>query len=428
MSTDAILDRLTALHPKIIDLSLGRIERLLAALGNPHEKLPPVVHVAGTNGKGSVIATLRAILEAAGYKAHVYTSPHLVRFNERIRLAGDLISDDALNAALEECEAANAGEPITFFEITTAAAFLAFSRTPADIVLLETGLGGRLDATNVIAKPTLTVLTSVSLDHHQYLGGRLKDVMGEKAGILKTGVPCVVASQQRESLKILKPTAKKVGAPLILEGEDFFARTDKDGMVFERADDGGGMVLPAPALVGTHQIRNAGLAIACAERLDGFNIPGSALAKGLRTVDWPGRLQHLTQGPLVDMLPDGWELWLDGGHNVGAAKVITAQTRAWRDKPTYLVFGMLDGKDPEAYLKALKGRVKAMRTVTIPDQASAMTANQLAGIAENFVLETSPSDSIDYAVRGLGVSSPGPARILIAGSLYLAGHVLAENG
>lgn len=427
MSTDAILDRLSTLHPKIIDLSLGRIQRLLGALGNPEKTLPPVVHVAGTNGKGSVLAYLRAFLEAAGYTVHVYTSPHLVKFNERIRVAGEIISDDALNGALEECETANAGEPITFFEITTAAAFLAFSRTPADIVLLETGLGGRLDATNVIDAPALTVLTSVSLDHSQYLGDGLKDIMGEKAGILKQGVPCVVASQQRESTKILKPTAEKAGAPLVMEGEDFFARTDKNGMAFE-AKGGEVLVLPAPALTGAHQIRNAGLAIACAQQLTQFDLPPEALAKGLRTVVWPGRMQHLHEGPLVEFLPEGWELWLDGGHNVGAAKTITAQARAWRDKPLYLVLGMLNGKDPTGYLKALKGRVKVMRCVTIPDQPSSLSANQLAILAETLVVDTAPSDSLSLAVKGLAQGHPGPGRILIAGSLYLAGHVLAENG
>lgn len=425
MKSDTILARLTALHPKIIDLSLDRIERLLAALGNPERNLPPVVHVAGTNGKGSVIAYLRSFLEAAGYKVHAYTSPHLVRFNERIRVAGELIADDDLAAVLSECEAANGGEPITFFEVTTAAALLAFSRTPADVVLLETGLGGRLDATNVIEKPALTVLTSVSLDHHQYLGDSLKDIMGEKAGILKPGVPCVVASQQRESMKILKPRAKALDVPLVLEGEDFFARTRPDGMVFEGVS--GPVALPAPALVGAHQVRNAGVALACIEQLKDFSVPEAALGQGLRTVTWPARLQRLSHGPLADLLPDGWELWLDGGHNVGAAKTLSQQARAWRDKPLYLVLGMLDGKDPVGYLKALKGRVKVLRCIDIPDQPSAVGANQLAAMAETLIVDVAPSDSLHYAVKGLSVTQPGPARILIAGSLYLAGHVLAEN-
>lgn len=426
MSPDAILERLGALHPKIIDLSLGRVERLLAALGNPQENLPPVIHVAGTNGKGSVIAYLRAMLEAAGYKVHAYTSPHLVRFVERIRVAGDVIAEDDLSAILEECEAANAGAPITFFEITTAAALLAFSRTPADIVLLETGLGGRLDATNVIAKPALTVLTSVSLDHSDYLGDTLKEIMGEKAGILKPGVPCVVASQQRESLKVLKPLAEKVGAPLVREGEDFFARTDKAGMVFDH--HGEAVALPAPALLGTHQIRNAGLALACLEALAGFDVADAARAKGLQSVDWPARLQRLTQGPLLDGLPDGVEVWLDGGHNIGAAKVIAQQIRAWKDKPTVLVLGMLENKDPVAYVKALKGRVATLRAVAIPGQASSLSANALAALVEPYVLDTAPADDLAFAVKGLGATAEGPVRILIAGSLYLAGHVLGENG
>lgn len=426
VKSDAILERLTALHPKVIDLSLDRVERLLAALGNPHEKLPPVVHVAGTNGKGSVVAYLRAFLEAAGYRVHVYTSPHLVHFNERIRVAGTLIEDDALAALLEECETANAGQPITFFEITTAAAFLAFARTPADVVLLETGLGGRLDATNVIAKPLLTVITSVSEDHHQYLGETLTEIMGEKAGILKAGVPCVVASQERASMKALLPKANALGAPLVREGEDFFARTSPGGMIYE--GQAGAIALPSPALAGGHQIRNAGLALACVERMSGFDVSTDALAAGLRAVEWPARLQQLTRGPLVDMLPDGWELWLDGGHNTGAAKVISAQARVWRDKPLYLVFGLLDTKDPSAYLKALKGRARMVRTVTIPDQPAALSANRLAAVAESIVLDAAPSESVAYAVKGLTVTAPGPARILIAGSLYLAGSVLAENG
>lgn len=426
MKSDAILERLTALHPKVIDLSLDRVRRLLAALGNPHESLAPVIHVAGTNGKGSVIAYLRAFLEAAGYRVHAYTSPHLVRFNERIRVAGALIEDDALAALLAECETANAGQPITFFEITTAAAFLAFARTPADVVLLETGLGGRLDATNVIANPLLTAITSVSEDHHQYLGETLGEIMGEKAGILKAGVPCVVASQERASMKVLTPKAKALRAALIREGEDFFARTGPEGMIYEGRS--GAVALPAPALTGGHQIRNAGLALACVENLRGFDVPHDALAAGLRAVEWPARLQRLTRGPLADVLPDGWELWLDGGHNAGAAKVISAQARVWRDKPLYLVFGLLDTKDPSAYLKALKGRARIVRTVTIPGQPAALSANRLAAVAETIVLDAAPSESVYYALKGLTVTAPGPARILIAGSLYLAGSVLAENG
>ena len=414
------------LHPKRIDLTLGRIETLLQRLGSPEKKLPPVVHVAGTNGKGSVIAFLRAMCEAAGYRAHVYTSPHLVRFNERIRLAGQLISDADLAAALEECEQANSGDAITFFEITTAAAFLAFSRVPADVLLLETGLGGRLDATNVIERPLLTVLTPVSLDHQEFLGHTLEAVLGEKAGILKQGVPCVFASQERKAPRLLAKKAEELSVPLIREGKDWHVRKQGNVMIFKDAD--GERVFPLPRLTGAHQVRNAGLAIACLGSMKEFVVPDGAISLGLKSVDWPARMQRLGKGPLVDALPQDWELWLDGGHNPAAAKTIAAQFRHWRDKPLHLIFGMLNTKDPVKFLQPLEGKVKSVRTVAIPGEENALSAEALAATARDLRLEGSPCETVAAALAAITSEDPTPARVLIAGSLYLAGHVLAENG
>jgi dihydrofolate synthase/folylpolyglutamate synthase len=415
------------LHPKRIDLSLGRIETLLARLGNPEQNLPPVVHVAGTNGKGSVIAFLRAMVEAAGYRAHVYTSPHLVRFNERIRLAGKLISDDHLAAALEECEALNAGDAITFFEITTAAAYLAFSRTPADVLLLETGLGGRLDATNVIARPLLTVLTPVSLDHKEFLGDTLEKVLAEKAGILKPGVPCVFASQERKAPRLLAKKADELNVPLIAEGKDWHVRKQGgEGFIFK--DGSGERTFPLPRLVGAHQVRNAGLAIACLRCMTDFDVPDAAIALGLNSVDWPGRLQLLGKGPLVDGLPEGWEVWLDGGHNAASAKTIAAQFRHWREKPLHLIFGMINSKDPVKFLQPLEGKVKSIRTLAIPGQENALSAQALADAARGLRLEAEPSVSVEAALGAITAPQNAPGRVLITGSLYLAGHVLAANG
>jgi len=426
-----------SLHPKVIDLSLERVVSLLGRLGNPHLHLPPVVHVAGTNGKGSTIAFLRAMLEASGYRAHVYTSPHLVHFNERIRVAGQLIRDDALSALLEECETANVGDDITFFEITTAAAFLAFSRTPADIVLLETGLGGRLDATNVIDKPALTVISPVSIDHQQFLGDTLEEIAGEKAGILKSGVPCILAKQERKADKAIAARAKEVSAPLLREGKDWFVRMAGEDMVFECSFDGANgsaktRRLPLPSLSGIHQQRNAALALAALEMLPGIEVPDSAAALGLKSADWPARMQHLKHGPLIDLLPEGWELWLDGGHNAAAAKTIAKQTRQWRDKPLHLVFGMLNSKDPQDYLKALEARIGLFRGVAIPGEDNSLSAQQVCKAAITWRMDAAPSTDVAEAVTdivaGSEKSGGPPARILIAGSLYLAGTVLQANG
>ncbi|MBF0269403.1 MAG: bifunctional folylpolyglutamate synthase/dihydrofolate synthase [Alphaproteobacteria bacterium] len=421
-----LLARLKSLHPQEIDLDLSRVQRLLTALGNPEKKLPPVVHVAGTNGKGSVVAYLRAILEAAGYRVHVYTSPHLVRFNERIRLAGSLIDDGYLRDVLARVEAANAGQPITFFEATTAAAFLAFSETPADIVLLETGLGGRLDATNVIERPLLTVITPIAMDHMDYLGDTLAAIAAEKAGIMKYGVGCVLAKQERASMKVLEARSLSFGVPLWIEGKEWFLRTHPEGVVFQgRAGAIGPMA--APALEGTFQLHNAGLALAAAERLEGFHIPPAAMALGLKTVDWPARLQHLKTGKLAGLLPAGWELWLDGGHNPHAAKAIALQARDWKDRPLHLIFGMLKRKDATGYIKPLAARAERMIAVPIEGEDFIAPDEIVAAAKAQGLLYAEAGESIETALSKLAAYTATPSRVLICGSLYLAGQALERN-
>jgi len=401
------------------------VHTLLSRVGYPHHNLPPVIHVAGTNGKGSVIAFLRAMLEAAGHRVHVFTSPHLVRFNERVRLAGELISEDDLLAVLEECETANAGDSITFFEITTVAAFLAFARTPADVLLLETGLGGRLDATNVIERPALNVITSISRDHEQYLGSDLAGIAREKAGIMRPDVPCLTASQERKVARVLVQAAKEAGTPLVEEGKAWNVQIRGERLSYRAGEVE--RDLPLPRLVGKHQARNAGLAVACLDHLPGFEVPDAAIALGLRSADWPARLQHLMGGRLVELLPPGWQLWLDGGHNAAAAKIIATQARQWRDMPLHLVFGMFNTKDPAAFLKPLAGRLGALRTVTIPGEPSALPGEQLAHIARGLLFEAEPAGTVAAALEDIAAATDGPARVLIGGSLYLAGDVLRRN-
>ncbi len=428
--TESLLQRLWGLHPKSIDLSLERIERLLAALGNPESRLSPVVHVAGTNGKGSVIAFLRAFLEAAGYRVHVYTSPHLVRVNERYRIAGRLIGDEELIALLEECEAANDGAPITFFEITTAAAFLAFSRVLADIVLIETGLGGRLDATNMVARPLLTVITPVSVDHVQFLGETLPEIAREKAGILKPGVPAVIGPQPSQAAEAIAARAEEIGASLIRFGADWHVEAARDGMIWQGA--GETLELPKPGLAGAHQVENAGLAIACRAKLSGFEVGPAALRQGLVTVDWPGRLQRVARGPLLDALPNpggrGWELWLDGGHNPAAGHALAEVARGWCDRPLYLVFGILASKDGVGFLKPLAPFAASVRTIAIPGEQASVSAEEAAATARKAGLPAEPAANIAEAVAATVKDSPAPGRVLICGSLFLAGKVLAENG
>ena len=424
-ASERVLTRLAQLHPKKIDLSLGRIERLLAALGNPHERLPPVIHVAGTKGKGSTVATMRACLEAAGYRVHAYTSPHLVRFHERIRLAGELIDEAALVAVLEECERANKGEPITFFEITNAAAFLAFARVPADVVLLEVGVGGRLDSTNVVRRPAVTAITPVSLDHQAFLGDTVAAIAGEKAGILKPGVVGVIAPQTEEAEQVIEARAAAIGAPLYRAGREWRCAGAASGMRYEgvrwRLD------LPAPSLLGAHQIVNAGTAIACLERLAGFDLPATAIAEGLRHIDWPARLQRLTRGPLIDMLPPGWELWLDGGHNPAAGEALGAFVAGWRDRPLDLVVGMLNTKDAAGFLAPLAPHARSLRGVTIPGEDNPLSAEAIVAAAQSVGIDAAPAESVADALGEI-VRRREPARVLICGSLHLGGGVLAENG
>ncbi len=417
------------LHPKIIDLSLGRVEALLEKLGNPQNFLPPVVHVAGTNAKGSVIAYMRAILEAGGYGVHVHTSPHLVRFNERIRLAGTLISETSLSELLEGCEQVNGGEPITFFEITTCAALVAFASEPADVVLLETGLGGRLDATNVIKQPAVTVITPISLDHQQFLGDTLTDIGREKAGIMKRGTPCVVARQPREAMASIEARAHDLGVALYRQDEDWSVHQDGAELVYENPK--GQRRLPLPNLIGPHQVGNAGIALAALDRLLPCPTSQKAQAQGLVSADWPGRMQRLKQGPLLDLLEDGWELWVDGGHNEAAAEAIAGQARKWReeapDMPLHGILGMLNSKDPKAFLQPLASQFTALRCVTIPGEDAALEASELCDTAKAFSLPAASSPSVDRAVGELVANSTGAGRILICGSLYLAGSVLTAN-
>jgi dihydrofolate synthase / folylpolyglutamate synthase len=415
-SSDLILARLHLLHPKVIDLSLGRILGLLAALDHPERRLPPVVHIAGTNGKGSVLAMLDAILAAAGRRVQRYVSPHLVRFNERILLGGTPIDEPELAAVLDRAEAANGGAPITFFEITTAAAMLAFAERPADHLLLETGLGGRLDATNVVDRPQLTALTPVSMDHESYLGPRLEDIAFEKAGILKPGVPCLLGPQRPEALAVIEARAGALDVPLIRHGRDFAAQ-EEDGRL--RLEDGEvSLSLPLPALAGRHQIDNAALALALARRL-GVDDPAS-LAAGLQTVRWPARLQRLGRGPLVEALPEGSELWLDGGHNPGAGEALARSLAP----PLDLVVGMLATKDARGFLAPLAPLTRSLTAVPVPDEAASQDPAVLVEAARDLGIEARAAKDVGNAIDTLR----SPVRVLICGSLYLAGHVLRDNG
>jgi dihydrofolate synthase/folylpolyglutamate synthase len=431
---DAALAGLGRLHPKSIDLSLGRIEDRLKALGNPEQRLPPVFHVAGTNGKGSTIAFLRAFLEAAGYRCHVYTSPHLVRFNERIRLAGRLIDDDMLLSLIREVEAAGVvdgvEQPITHFEITTAIAFLAFARVPADACLIEVGLGGRYDATNLFAKPHVTAVTRISRDHRQFFGDVLTDIAGEKAGIFKRGVPAIVAAQADDGVRErLVREAETVGAKLSLHGRDW--EVSPSGAGFYYRSSLRALELPPPALVGRHQFMNAGTALTMLDAAGGFDVDETAVRRGLAAVEWPGRLQRLTKGPLPAMLPPGWELWLDGAHNDSGGESLGIQAAEWRagtsSLPLDLVFGVRAEKQPADVLGPLAPFAARLQAVTIPGDSAALCAEDAAEAARRAgIADTVPAASPGDAVRAL-VSAAGPRRILICGSLYLAGTILAEN-
>lgn len=431
-TSDKLLADLKLLHPKLIDLSLGRVERLLAKLGNPHLKLPPVVHIAGTNGKGSITAYLKAMLEAAGHAVHVYTSPHLVRFHERIVIArpgqtAEPIGEDQLIDVLTRTQKLNDGDDITQFEITTAAAFLAFAENPADVLLLEVGLGGRLDATNVVPNPHLGIITPISMDHADKLGDRLSLIAAEKAGILKPGMKTVVAQQDDEAMVVIANTAEKVGAELVVWGQDFDAYEQAGRLVVQRREQL--LDLPLPGLIGPHQIANAGTAVAAALELDGFNINEAAIERGLQSVRWPARMQRLTSGPLTDLLKPGSELWLDGGHNPAAGAAL-AQTMADLEerapRPLHLIVGMLGLKDAEGFLRHFRGLARHVITVPIPGaHEQPFTPDALAEAAHKAGLPSEPASGVEEALQRCDSHFPGPKRVLICGSLYLAGHVLA---
>ena len=431
---DSIVARLTSLHPKRIDLSLDRVQRLLAALDHPERKLPPVIHVAGTNGKGSTIAFLRAILESAGKRVHTYTSPHLVRFNERFRLAaageGKLVSDEDLAAAMEECERANAGAPITVFEITTATGLLLFARNPADVVLLEVGLGGRLDATNVIDHPLATVITRISIDHIDFLGDSLAKIAAEKAGILKPGSPAIVAAQDRDALAVIERQAARIGAPLKVAGEDWTATEERGRLVYQ--DEAGLLDLPAPRLYGRHQFENAGLAIAALRTIEQFRLTPAAYDAGISKAEWPARLQRLGHGQLVQLAPAGSELWLDGGHNPDGGRAIAAALADLEERvsrPLVLIVGMLASKDCEGFLRNFAGLARRVIAVPVPGAEKGLTAETVADAARAIGLSATSRDNLSDAfdaARKLDLDPP--PRILITGSLYLAGEALRENG
>ena len=415
----AILARLQTLYPQLIDLSLGRIQRLLATLGDPQLGLPPVIHVAGTNGKGSTCAFLRAIGEAAGWRVHVATSPHLVRLNERFRVAGALVTDMALTATLAEIEHVNAGAPITVFEVLTAAAYLLFARHPADLCVIEVGLGGRFDATNVIPAPACCAITSLSLDHQEFLGTSLDRIAWEKAGIIKAGRPVVTGHQPGEAAHMLAQEAARVGAPLLARGKAWEIRAQGDGLHYQ--DQGGSLDLPAPRLDGVHQVENAGIAVA-ALRASGLNPPQTAYA-GIEAARWPARLQRL-HGRLAARLPPGFALWLDGGHNAAAGEMLAAHLRAhWTDQPVYLLVGMKQGKDAAGFTAALLAEATAIWAVREPGQHLALDVAQI--IAASLGAARAGPD-IAGALEQVAHAAPG--RVLICGSLYLAGEALKLDG
>ena len=421
---EAVIERLHGLYPRLIDLSLERLERLLGELGHPERALPPVLHVAGTNGKGSTCAFLRAIGEAAGMRVHVATSPHLVRFNERIRLAGTLVTDSQLLEVLDEIERVNAGQPITVFEVLMAATFVLFARVPAELVVLEVGLGGRFDATNVVARPAACAIASISMDHREMLGDTLGAIAFEKAGIIKPGVPVATGAQPAEAFEAIAARAAEVGAPLLARGRDWEVEPTTDGFTFR--DAGGVLHLPKPALLGAHQLDNAGIAVA-AVRASGLGISDDAVARGIATATWPARMQRLT-GKLAAQVPAGWELWLDGGHNPGGGMAIAEQLRgAWADKPVHLVVGMKKAKDTREFLAPLVPLAASAWAVSEPGQYSALPVEAIVAASDGKVR---PGPTVEAALRTLRASnhSGRPARVLICGSLYLAGEVLKADG
>jgi dihydrofolate synthase / folylpolyglutamate synthase len=429
-----LIARLSMLHPRQIDLSLDRMQRLLDRLDHPERKLPPVIHVAGTNGKGSTIAYLRAILEASGQRVHVFTSPYLVRINECYRLGkpggGVLVGDDELRETLERCERANAGEPITIFEIETAAAFCLFAHHPADVVLLEVGLGGRLDATNVIEAPLASVIAPVSMDHMEFLGDTLAQIAGEKAAIIKRKVPVICAEQSPEAMAVIETQARRQHAPLHAAGQQWHVNVERGRLVYQ--DDRGLMDLAAPKLFGRHQFDNAGLAIATLRALDAFRIGIASFEAGIVNAEWPARMQRLTAGALIDLAPAGSEVWLDGGHNAEGGRVAAAALGDLEERvsrPLVVIAGMMANKDANAFLANFAGLTRHIIAVPIPGRDNAMPPDRLADAARAAGMRVETSSGIEAALQSLArLAYEVSPRILITGSLYLAGPALAANG
>ena len=421
LGSDAVLERMMTLHPKIIDLTMQRVERLLAALGHPERALPPVIHIAGTNGKGSTQAMIRAGLEAGGSLVHAYTSPHLARFHERIRLAGELISEEALTALLDECVKANGPDEITFFEITTCAAFLAFARVKADYTLLEVGLGGRLDATNVVDHPILTVITPVSIDHQQYLGDTLPEIAGEKAGIIKRLVPVVVGPQEPEGMDVIEARALRLGAPVLAYGQQWSVSEERGRLIYQ--DENGLLDLPLPNLPGPFQIFNAGAAIAA---LRALGKDQAACEAAVTSAFWPARMQRLRFGPLVEAAPEV-ELWLDGGHNPAGGAAVAETLARMPARETHLICGMLNTKDVRGYMRPLAPHVTRLHAVSIPGEKNTLPAEATCEAATAVGIKAVTAASVAAALAQIVADCP-TARVLICGSLYLAGGVLRENG
>lgn len=418
--SDVILERMMALHPKVMDLVLDRVWKLLDAMGNPQGQLPPVIHIAGTNGKGSTQAMIRAGLEQGGARVHAYTSPHLARFHERIRVAGDLISEDALTEVLDRCYRANGGDPITYFEITTVAALVAFAEAEADYTLLEVGLGGRLDATNVVDEPALAMITPVDLDHQKFLGDTLTQIAGEKAGIIKRGMPCVVGPQHDAAMEVIERRAAALGAPLLAYGQHWHVSKEHGRLIYQ--DETGLLDLPMPNLLGDHQVMNAGAAIAALRALGKDEAACEAAVTGAY---WPARMERLTTGPLVDLAAPA-ELWLDGGHNPAAGRALAQTLRQQPKRTTHLICGMLNTKDIGGYLAPLADVSDSLIAVSIPDEINTIPAEDTAAEAEKVGLHTTTAPDVAAAIHQITAQTPH-ARILICGSLYLAGHVMREN-
>ncbi|MCF6113753.1 bifunctional folylpolyglutamate synthase/dihydrofolate synthase [Mesorhizobium muleiense] len=434
LAADREIESLMSLHPKGFDLSLDRISRLLERLGNPQDHLPPVIHIAGTNGKGSCAAFSRALLEAAGHRVHVHTSPHLVNWHERYRLAADgggrLVEDEVFADAIARVAKANEGQKITVFEILTAVTFLLFSEHPADAVIIEVGLGGRFDATNVIKEPAVSVIMPVSLDHESFLGDRVELIAAEKAGIIKSDCPVVIGAQESETaLQVLIETAERLDCPAFVYGQDFLAFEENGRMVYQ--DEDGLMDLSPPRLPGRHQFANAAAAIA-AVKSAGFEISHRVADKAMANVTWPGRMQKLPQGRLTELAPKGADIWLDGGHNPGAGVVVAealAEQEEKNPRPLFLICGMINTKDQSGYFRAFKGLVRHVYTVPVSLSEASVPNDELTIRAAEAGLSAEPVSSVANALMLLRDTWDGPPpRILISGSLYLAGAVLAENG